>query len=210
MNVQQLLLRARTMPGRRTIYWPGTGGRDPAAPLATETVRPARVWADLDCAQKLELKPFADAAGIKLEDRDAEREACDCSGFVCWALGLARHQTSAASWTSPNGWINTDSIWCDASGEQGMFVHLPTGRLTAGALLVYPKPPDRAYGHIGIVSELLVDGRAARVLHCSAENFKTAADAIAETGTAPFDDPALHSIAVWLRSLGEPPRIAHG
>lgn len=208
MNVQQLLMRAATMSGRRTIYWPGAGGRDPAAPKATDTVKPARVWANLDSSQKLELKPFADAAGLDLNNRDAEREACDCSGFVCWALGLGRQQASAASWTSGDGWINTDSIWRDAKGAQGLFVGLPVDGLCMGALLVYPKPPDKAYGHVGIVTDVSADGRAACVLHCSAGNFKATADAIAETDTTAFDDPALHSIGVWFRPLGESPRVA--
>ena len=208
MNVEQLLHRAHTQAGHATIYWPGAGGRDPATPLASDTVKPALVWAGLDGAQKLELKPFADAAGIDLNDRNAERQACDCSGFVCWALGLARHQASAASWTSGDGWINTDSIWADASGSQGLFIRVPIGRLPVGALLVYPKPPDKAYGHVGIVTEVSANGAATRVLHCSAGNFKTTADAIAVTDTTPFDDPALHSIGAWFRGLGEAPDVA--
>ena len=198
------------MQGRKTVYWPGTGGHDPAKPLASEMVKPALVWAGLDAAQKLELAPLAAAAGIDLNDRDAVRAACDCSGFVCWALGLARQQPDAASWTTIDGWINTDSIWHDATGPQTSFLRLSPDHLRVGALLVHKKPPDRPFGHVGIVTAILPSGRAAQVLHCSAENFKSTGDAMAETGSTPFDAPELHSVGAWYRPLDGQGRKAPG
>lgn len=203
MDVQQFITRARKMQGRRTVYWPGAGGREPGATAASETVKPALVWAGLSAAEQLELAPLAAAAGIDLTDRDAVREACDCSGFVCWALGLARRQSAVTSWTSADGWINTDSIWRDATGAQVLFLQLAPGHLRIGALLVYPKPADAPYGHVGIVTAVSPHGQAMRVLHCSAENFKSTGDAVGETSAAPFDPAELHSVSAWYRPFGD-------
>ena len=97
-------------------------------------------------------------------------DACDCSGFVCWALGSGRQEADGA-------WINTDAIWEDAKGRQRNFQLLAQAR--PGALVVYPKAGSHEnFGHVGIVIEAEAQGRATLVAHCSADNF----------GTAPYDD----------------------
>jgi len=78
---------------------------------------------------------------------------------------------------------------------------LEPGAVRRGAMLVHPRPRSGKYGHIGIVTHVGPDGRATRVLHCSAGNFERDADAISETDTAAFDDPRLGAVAARYRFL---------
>jgi hypothetical protein len=152
----------------------------PSTPLAV-----GRLWPTLPAAQRLELEPVAQAHGIDVHDPGLVVDACDCSGYVCWALGIARH-ADPASFPVSGGWINTDSIWADAMGPGNTFTRLAAAR--PGALVVYPKDgsPDDI-GHVGIVIEADAAGHATRVAHCSADNVLTTPfDAIKITPPAPF------------------------
>ncbi len=126
--------------------------------------------------------------------------ACDCSGFVCWALGFGR-KSNPAPYTDAAGWIYTDSIWADAMGAGVRFER--RARATPGALVVYPKAGSgENYGHVGLVMEADADGRARLVAHCSAVNFKVAPfDAIKITSPELFEQQP-HSIYAWCRSRG--------
>lgn len=195
-TVDALLLRARTMLGRGTVYWAGTGGEDPDAPSAARAVQVAVAWSALSAAEQAELQPVAEAAGINLDDPALELPACDCSGFVSWALGLPRHLSPPLPGFGE--WIFTDAIHQDALHGQRLFTRLDAA--VPGCLMVYPKPADMRFGHVGIVSEV-VAGRAVRLLHCSADNFRMAPfDAVKENATNAFaDQPA--SIPVWCRQV---------
>lgn len=113
------------------------------------------------------------------------RNRCDCSGFVCWALGIDR-RTDHPLYTAFNGgWINTDAIVFDARQPTGLF--RPALAVEPGVLLVYGSPGRGRYGHIAIVSD--VDGQAnvRRIIHCASGNFTRHGDAVAETDAAVFN-----------------------
>ncbi len=122
---------------------------------------------------------------------------CDCSGFVCWCLGISR-KTDHNLYRNNGGWINTDSIVHDAERATGFFFRIPQPKI--GALIVYPsKKPERGFGHVGIVTELK-NGFVARVIHCSSGNYKKSGDAIAETGPDSFKNKP-ETIFAWYEGL---------
>lgn len=190
MDVDDLLERARRMLGRRCVYRAGSGGFDPRAALASDTLGVAAYFAEFPPAEQAALAPLAARAGIDPTDPQATCEALDCSGYVCWALGLRREHEGR--------WLNTDALWADARGPQALLRRLAPGEARPGALLVYPKPADARFGHVGIVTAVDMRGRPTRVLHCSAGNFKASGDAVQETGPEVFEDrPA--TLAAWAR-----------
>lgn len=75
-------------------------------------------------------------------------DLCDCSGFICWALGLSRKP-------SPIGggvWWSTDSIRADALGDEAVFRQVEPG--SRPALVVYGdyrRGGAVRQGHIGFV-----------------------------------------------------------
>jgi cell wall-associated NlpC family hydrolase len=124
---------------------------------------------------------------------------CDCSGYVCWAMGMARLTTHPMYVRFNGGWINTDAMYYDGYRRQaGFFELLPNAR--AGALIVYPAG-KRGVGHVGIVTAVDAQRRATRVLHCSAGNYRKG-DAIAETPPDVFKRP--ETVHLWFSDLGEP------
>lgn len=195
-TTEQVLARAHAATGQKILYWIGEGGRDPAAALPSNPVRVAQKWAGLKPAEQQALAPLAQAMGIDVHDPLLDREACDCSGFVCWALGMARVLPG------PDGgaWINTDSIWADAKGPQRRFQRIAQAR--PGALVVYPKEgSDEHYGHVAIVIEADADGNATRIAHCSADNIESAPhDSIKITAPDKFTAQD-RSIYAWCRAV---------
>lgn len=180
-DAHALIARGRSMLGRQTLYWAGAGGLDPRAPDCTTPLAVGRAWPGLPADERARLLPLARAAGLDPTDPDLVRPACDCSGYVCWVLGLSRR-------TPAGGWINTDSIWADAQGARRGFAR--RDQAAPGDLLVYPQEGSgERFGHIGLVTAVDAAGRALRVLHCSADNFALVpvGDAIRETAPAAFD-----------------------
>lgn len=109
---------------------------------------------------------------------------CDCSGYVCWCLGISR-QTSHPLYQDFNGgWINTDAMCLDGDRSSGLFELTDKARL--GALIVYPGG-RKGMGHVGIITEVK-NNVAQKALHCSAGNYRKGGDAIAET-----------DMDIWLR-----------
>jgi len=79
--------------------------------------------------------------------------ACDCSGFVCWCLGISRKTDHPLYVRFNGGWINTDAIVHDANQPTGFFRKIDEPKV--GCLIVFPsKKPRRPYGHVGIVTEV--------------------------------------------------------
>ncbi|MET3135049.1 cell wall-associated NlpC family hydrolase [Oxalobacteraceae bacterium GrIS 1.11] len=195
-TAEQVLARALSATGQAILYWIGQGGRDPGAALPSKLVLVAQEWAGLEPAEQQALAPLAQAMGIDVHDPALLREACDCSGFVCWALGLARVLPGPGG----GAWINTDSIWVDARGPHQRFQQIARAR--PGALVVYPKEGSgEHFGHVAIVVEADADGQATRIVHCSADNIKNEPhDSIKITSADKFK--AQHrSIYAWCRSV---------
>ena len=110
---------------------------------------------------------------------------CDCSGYVCWCLGISRKTDHPLYVQFNGGWINTDGIVNDAQKSTGFFERIETPR--PGCLIVYPASLKPKVGHVGIVTKIDAKGTvAARVIHCSAGNSKTG-DAVRETDPAVFN-----------------------
>lgn len=192
-DVQTVLARAAAMVGQGTVYWAGTGGMDPAAASAAQPLAIGRQWPMLSPQEQAMLRPLAEAAGLNVNDPGLVAPACDCSGFVCWALGISRHP-------APQTWVNTDSIWEDASGRGLQFRHIE--RAQPGCLVVYPQlDSGEKYGHIALVTEVAADGRATRIVHCSAANFGSAPpDAIKTTAPDAFERQP-KSIYAWFKGM---------
>jgi hypothetical protein len=198
-------LSARQWP---TLYWLGKGGWTRAEQAAGRApVQPGRetdIERELAALRTQRPKVHADyMAGLArtgLSMSSLPRVACDCSGFLCWALGVAR---DSAPWAG--GWIDTTKLHADALGSQHLFQAVE--RAVPGAIIVYPKPPkqgdDEPPGHVGIVTEADADGRATHVLHCAPENYALPPpdgrprNAIAQTGPEPFDADPRTTIVTW-------------
>lgn len=208
MDIHTFLQRAQSARQWPTLYLLGKGGytcseqtRSAATERPGRDVDPARELAVIQSQRPRVYAAYMDAlqkSGLTLET--LPRQACDCSGFVCWALGVAR---DSGPWES--GWIDTNHIYADAEGAGQLFRTLE--RAVPGALLVYPKPagqgPDGPPGHVGIVTQVDADGRAARVLHCAPDNLLLApqagwpSSAITETGPEVFEAVARTRVVMW-------------
>jgi cell wall-associated NlpC family hydrolase len=133
-----------------------------------------------------------------------ETGACDCSGFVCWVLGISRYQPMFSFLKIMNGgWMNTDGMVCDAMHPTGYFEPV-TDEPLPGDIVVYPsawyakqlKETNRSscprIGHVGLIS--VANGRASRVIHCSSGNYRTHSDAIQETDLTIFTTVHYHRL----------------
>lgn len=126
---------------------------------------------------------------------------CDCSGFVCWALGLKR-MTDNIFYVKFNGdghygWINTDAMYKDAQSPTGFFTEISEPRV--GCLVVFPGGKLRKVGHVGLVSAV-AKGQATKVIHCSSSNYKNTKDAIQETPPTVF--ATSDAIFIWYDGVG--------
>jgi hypothetical protein len=118
---------------------------------------------------------------------------CDCSGFVCWCLGISRKTDHPLYVRFNGGWINTDAMVHDGGQPTGFFARLAAPRV--GCIVVYPsKPPAIKVGHVGIVTAV-AGGKVTKVIHCSKGNFTATADAIRETPPTVFNKP--QTIYAW-------------
>lgn len=200
VTVEAVLRRARSMLVEGTVYWAGAGGLDPQSPASSQRVKIADEWPRLTPAEQAQFRPLALQAGIDVDDPNAAVQACDCTGFLCWALGISRKAPRQEAWTLAGGWINTDSIWSDATHGGAMFRKLD--RAVPGCVVVYPKAgSNEQYGHDGLVTAVGSNGIATRVIHCSASNFKAAPfDAVKEnTGEAFLHQKA--TVYAWFRGM---------
>lgn len=199
ITVEEVLSRALSMPGHGTLYWAGSGGLDPHAASPAEPLAIGREWPGLPADRQAELRPLAEAAGLDLADPGLVVPACDCSGFVCWAMGISR-RIRGGGMGGHDQWINTDTLWADATGSGAQFRRLDAP--VRGCLVVYPqRDSGERYGHVGLVTEVGADGRAAKVVHCAAAHFTAAPfDAIqVDAGEAFNRQPK--SIHAWFRGV---------
>ncbi len=191
MDKQTYLDRARQACEQPSFYWLGSGGWTqgqspgawPATPLDIEAALKEKRLKE----PKVHARYLAEEARSGIHRSTLPPVACDCSGYVCWALGIARN-----GWPGARDWLNTDGMLRDANGAQRWFVLLDKAVL--GALLVHPEPNrEGGPGHVGIVTEVDAAGKATRMLHCSAVNYLLTPppglprSAIAETDPTYFD-----------------------
>jgi len=138
-------------------------------------------------------------------------DTCDCSAFVCWALGIDKqgsypYLVPAGQPVEPgNQWYGTDNIWNDAVHlEVGLFQQI--AEPVPGCVLVFParRRPDGKVtpGHIGLVVQVGAAGVEA-VLHCSSSNFKATGDAIQETDATVFQN-RVGLIYAWCARIAQP------
>lgn len=106
--------------------------------------------------------------------------ACDCSGFVCWAIGVPRELPPGS-----DHWLNTDCIWAGGQPvKAGLFIPIPMAQALPGDLLVYPHS-QTDYGHVGIIVQ--VDQQMpSLVIHCSHGNYLNYGDAVRITDPSVF------------------------
>ena len=114
---------------------------------------------------------------------------CDCSGFICWVLGLSR-KSNIPFYTKLGGWIYTDSMEADVKSSAGIFERLNTPEV--GCIVVYGA--GNAIGHVGMVSQV-TNGKMSKVIHCSSGNDKNYKDSIQETSPTVFN----RADALWGR-----------
>ena len=200
-TVDAILQRARSMLGRGTVYWAGAGGLDPTAATPARRVRVFDEWPKLTPEEQALYRPLALQAGIDPTDPDVRVDACDCTGFLCWALGISRKAPAPAAHTLAGGWINTDSIWADATHGETVFRRIRQAE--PGCVIVYPKAGSgENFGHDGLVTAVDASGTPTQVIHCSANNFKLAPfDAIKENAPTAF---LRQEATVYARFLGLP------
>ncbi|WP_443939644.1 CHAP domain-containing protein [Pedobacter sp. MW01-1-1] len=119
---------------------------------------------------------------------------CDCSGFVCWVLGLSRQSTIPFYKHSFGGWINTDSMEADILSSTGIFDRLALPE--PGCIVVYGA--QSRVGHVGLVSQVTA-GRMTKVIHCSSGNSRNNhGRSIQETPPTVFNRPDTY----WGKFLG--------
>jgi hypothetical protein len=86
----------------------------------------------------------------------------------------------------------------DARKDTGFFQRLAAPK--PGCIIVFPGPPLRKIGHVGIVTEVDDLGTTAtKVLHCSSGNYRKFGDAIRETPPTVFQKP--DTIFAWYEGL---------
>lgn len=199
MDLTSFLTRARSALAVPSFYWLGSGGWTEGQPPTEWPSTPLDIDAALEekriKSPRVYQKYLEGERASGIHRSTLPPVACDCSGYVCWALGIARD-----SRPGPDKWFNTDGMIADALGARQRFV--PAGAAVPGALLVHARLAGDIPGHVGIVTEVDAAGRAKRMLHCSAVNYLIqppaggARNAIAETDTRYFDDKQTHFV-MW-------------
>jgi LysM repeat protein len=132
------------------------------------------------------------SGGMHPKDLKPTRDGlCDCSGFICWVIGLSRKTDISFYTQNWGGWISTDSMEADVNSPTGIFERLQ--RPEPGCIVVYGAGP-KLIGHVGLVSEV-ANSAMKKVIHCSSGNSKTFRAAIQETTPTVFNRPD----AIWGR-----------
>ena len=110
---------------------------------------------------------------------DINRWTSDCTGFVCWCLGLDRYQ--------PPEWINTDSAIRDAKNGKIRFTEISVPELGCAVVFgsVWRNGIRTKVGHWGIVTGVPAEWESSwellKVTHCSSGVSRKTGSAISET-----------------------------
>jgi hypothetical protein len=208
-TMAQFLDNARRALTRPTLYWLGHGGWMSNRPPQTWPGNPINTAAELEAKEGSTDAHERDVArqyraalnALGLTFAQLPQEACDCSAFVAWALGLPK---------GPAGGVAAPTIWTGfmvhearSSSSTALFRVLP--RALEGCLLVYSASANVRVGHVGIVSQVGDDGRAQAVIHCSPQNFLinpapgAQRSAIAETAATIFHEQANTMMVTYTR-----------
>lgn len=126
-------------------------------------------------------------------------DACDCSGFVAWCLGVDRYLPNAGIPHMQDGaWWECTAVWRDARSPYGVVAEVDWDMASPGDVVVYPDRGSKQ-GHIGIVAEVGIDGPTS-VIHCSLGNDKQLGHAVAETAPTVFKHGgAIVGRVAWVR-----------
>jgi len=119
---------------------------------------------------------------------------CDCSGFVCWVLGLSRKPSPVGDGV----WWSTDSIRADAIGDQTVFRQVePNSRSAFVVYGDYTKGGVTRQGHIGCV----VEPDTWRGYDCSSSQSRQRGNAITLRDLSFFGrrDSTVWCVPVWWR-----------
>ncbi|MEO8546210.1 MAG: CHAP domain-containing protein [Burkholderiaceae bacterium] len=211
LTVTELLARIESARKTPTLYLLGRGGflgNEPGPhPMPGKMVMPSQELQQMKTRNRKKYGDYvaaAQSAHIDLSVLPPSMPACDCSGFVTWVLDLARAPSAAGPW------INTDSIFADATGTTARFKRHDSNAAPlstrVGAMLVFPKDSTHEVGHIGFVTQVDAAGRPTRLVHCAPQNFLVppapgaARTAILETAPDVFFQ-APQTIAVWSNAV---------
>ena len=162
----------------------------PQQSLVVETLQPNAIITKARSAINKGIRYKLSKGGMKPElPLPTSDNLCDCSGFVCWALGLSR-KSEIPFYKAKGGWIYTDSMVADVNSPSGIFEKINTPEV--GCIVVYGAGAQ--IGHVGFVSEV-TNGKMTKVIHCSSGNDKKFSDSIQETSPAVFN----RADALWGR-----------
>jgi peptidoglycan hydrolase-like protein with peptidoglycan-binding domain len=107
-------------------------------------------------------------------------KACDCSGFVAWAIGIPRELPPGSG-----KWLSTDQYWSGGGNVgHGLFNRVSVADALPGDLYVYPDSGGQQ-GHIGII-KVVRNGKPDKVIHCSSGGWKNYGEAVRETDCTVF------------------------
>ncbi len=140
------------------------------------------------------------------DDPFADGYLCDCSGFAAFAYRYRRKQPGYADgW----GWVNTDSMICDALTRQEWWrvtrVPQPGDLVVYGARykrrLLTKKMYRSRIGHVGVLVDVPTDKpwnwKNIKAAHCSAGNERRFGHAIAVTDIRAWDQPKTPNPGEW-------------
>lgn len=202
-DADALITRARAALAQPTSYVLGVGGWTGSGPApaqpgcVTDVATYYRTLTSQTSARALRYRAGFERSGIDIATLPSL--ACDCSGFITWALEIPRFPAPRLG-----GWLDTSAICNDAVRTRRLFQRIDHPE--RGALWVAPDH-GQEQGHVGLITEVAGDAVAA-VLHCQADNYALPLQpgkdrsAIRETGVEPF--LALPGLMVvrWLHFSG--------
>jgi hypothetical protein len=192
LPVSQWLVRAeRAIAQGPVIYWLGAGGLNPDAAQPGEDCQLV-----LDQGESWDKSLFASVRKnarslATLYDKSQDimvryqrpacmaLSACDCSGFICWVMGISGVQ---------NGFrVTTTMLIDDAAKGPNAQRFKRLDRPVPGCLWIYKKGEADEVGHVALVRRLNAQGKVAEFIDCSGDSFREHGSAIRARASDVFD-----------------------